>query len=194
MTTRMSTASTLPSAEPAIPSNEDRRPQRLPRPSRPSRGRPRCRQIRRRGTPFLPRRFLRPLLLDTLAKGFPGPIDAVFGNNDGDAFLLCRVASQHPHVTLHGHFAEIEADHQRFALHHYPDVAHYIAASERFDAVFSGHDHKRYSHHLGRTVWANPGEIMGRFGTISFGIYNTADRSFTHHTVPPPADQQNGQV
>lgn len=138
--------------------------------------------------------FCAPFSLDTLAKGFPGPIDAVFGNNDGDAFLLCRVASQHPHVTLHGHFAEIEADHQRFALHHYPDVAHYIAASERFDAVFSGHDHKRYSHHLGRTVWANPGEIMGRFGTISFGIYNTADRSFTHHTVPPPADQQNGQV
>jgi putative phosphoesterase len=127
--------------------------------------------------------FCAPFTLDELAKGFRGPIDAVFGNNDGDAFLLCRIASRHPHVTLHGHFAELEIASRRVALHHYPDVAHYIAASERFDAVFSGHDHQRYVHSLGRTLWANPGEIMGRFGTVSFGIYDTDEHSFSHHEV-----------
>jgi predicted phosphodiesterase len=26
----------------------------------------------------------------------------------------------------------------------------------------------------GRTLWVNPGEVMGRFGEPSFGLYDTA--------------------
>ena len=129
--------------------------------------------------------FCAPFTLAALASGFHGPIDVVFGNNDGDAFLLCSVAAKHPNIKLHGHFAELDVANRRIALHHYPDVAHYIAASEHFDAVFSGHDHQRYAHQLGRTIWANPGEIMGRFGIVSFGIYDSSDNSFRHIELPP---------
>ena len=127
--------------------------------------------------------FCAPFSLNALASGFAGPIDAVFGNNDGDQFLLCRVAAKHPHVTLHGHFAELEIDGRRAALHHYPDVARHLAAADAFDAVFSGHDHRLALQQCGRTLWANPGEIMGRFGTVSFGIWETTDNSFRHVAV-----------
>ena len=128
--------------------------------------------------------FCAPFTLAELAKGFSGPIDCVLGNNDGDPLLLSRIAAAHPHVTLHGQYAEIEAGGRKFALNHYPEIARRVAESGAFDAVFSGHDHQRYAHQLGRTVWANPGEIMGRFGTVSFGIYDTEAGTFSHILLP----------
>lgn len=127
--------------------------------------------------------FCAPFTLAALATGFPGPVDCVFGNNDGDKFLLCRVASQHAGVTLHGELAELEIAGRRIALNHYPEIAVRLAESGAYDAVFSGHDHRRYMHQKGKTLWANPGEIMGRFKTVSFGIYDTADNSFRHVIV-----------
>jgi putative phosphoesterase len=128
--------------------------------------------------------FCAPFSLDELASGFSSPIDAVFGNNDGDAFLLSRVAAKHPHVTLHAPIAELEIDSRKILLNHYPEIARPLASSRAADAVFSGHDHKRYVHRFDRTLWANPGEIMGRFGVVSFGIYDTAAHEFEHVIIP----------
>jgi uncharacterized protein len=122
--------------------------------------------------------FCTPFSLAALANGFPGPIHAVFGNNDGDVFLLCKVASQHPHVTLHGQFAELELGGRKIAINHFPEISRRLAESQAYDAVFSGHDHQRYQHQLHRTLWANPGEIMGRFGIVSFGVYDTGSGEF----------------
>ena len=55
-----------------------------------------------------------------------------------------------------------------------------LAESGAFAAVFSGHDHQRYIHRVGETVWANPGELMGRDGAPSFGIYDTEAGEFRH--------------
>ncbi len=127
--------------------------------------------------------FCAPFTLAALAEGFAGPVDAVFGNNDGDIFLLCRVAAKFPHVTLHAPLAEIEAGGRKIALHHFPEIGVRLAESQAYDAVFTGHDHRKYLHWKGRTLWANPGEIMGRFGETSFGIYDTESGSFTHVSV-----------
>lgn len=124
--------------------------------------------------------FCAPFTLAQIAEGFSGPIHAIFGNNDGDPFLLCRIAAGFPHVTLHGQFAELELDNLKIAMNHYPDIARPLAASGQYHAVFSGHDHKRYQETIGRTVWANPGEIMGRFGSPSFGIFLTETQVFRH--------------
>ena len=86
-------------------------------------------------------------------------------------------------MTLHGQFAELEAGGRKIALNHYPDIARRVAESNAYDAVFSGHDHRRYIHQTGRTVWANPGEVMGRYGVVSFGVYDTDDNSFRHVVV-----------
>jgi hypothetical protein len=124
--------------------------------------------------------FCAPFTLGQLAEGFSGPIHVVFGNNDGDLFLISRVAGKHTHVTLHGQLAELELDGCKIGLNHYPDISRRLAESGAYDAVFSGHDHQRYVHQIGRTLWANPGEIMGRFGNPSFGVYDTGSREFSH--------------
>jgi uncharacterized protein len=124
--------------------------------------------------------FCAPFTLAQIAEGFAGPIHAVFGNNDGDPFLLAQVARPHAHVTLHGQMAEIELGGKRLILNHYPNIARRLAESQSADAVFSGHDHKRMVQTTGRTLWANPGEVMGRFGKPSWGLYDTATGAFEH--------------
>lgn len=128
-----------------------------------------------------------PFIVAQLAKAIECPIHIVFGNNDGDTFLISKVASDFTHVMLHGQFAEFEFGGRRIAINHYPDISERIAQSGVYDAVFSGHDHKRYTHTFGKTLWANPGEIMGRFGKPSFGVYETEAHTFTHVDVPPLA-------
>jgi len=128
--------------------------------------------------------FCAPFTLAQIAEGFPvGPIHAVLGNNDGDPLMLERIASGHEHVTLHGPFAEVEFGGRHIALNHYPDIARRVAQSGAHDAVFSGHDHRKYAERFGDTLWANPGEIMGRFGEPSFGIYDTETGGFEHVSV-----------
>jgi putative phosphoesterase len=124
--------------------------------------------------------FCAPFTLAQLAEGFSGPIHVVFGNNDGDTFLISKVASKHAHVTLHGQLAEIEVGGKKVGLNHYPDIARRLAESGAYDAVFSGHDHQRYVHQIGRTLWANPGEVMGRFGQPGFGLWDTGTMEFSH--------------
>jgi putative phosphoesterase len=124
--------------------------------------------------------FCAPFTLDALAKGFEGSIDAVFGNNDGDQFLLSKIAANHNHVTLHAPLAELTVDGRKAALQHYPEIGKRLAESGAYDAVFSGHDHLKYIHRIDETLWANPGEIMGRLGAPSFGVWDTSDNSFSH--------------
>jgi putative phosphoesterase len=127
--------------------------------------------------------FCAPFSLAALAEGFAGPIDCIFGNNDGDQFLLCQVAAKHPHVTFHAPLAELEIGARKVALQHYPEIAKRLAESGAYDAVFSGHDHLQYIHLIGDTLWANPGEIMGRLGPPSFGLWDSDTNSFEHRAI-----------
>ncbi len=124
--------------------------------------------------------FCAPFSLVKLAEGFSGPIDVIFGNNDGDQFLLCQMAAKFEHVTLHGQLAELEVAGHQVALNHYPEIAKRLAESGAYRAVFSGHDHLKYVHEIGDTLWANPGEIMGRFGEPSIGIWDVNGGAFEH--------------
>ncbi len=127
--------------------------------------------------------FCAPFTLAQMAQTFRGELHCVFGNNDGDPFLLSQIAAKHDHVTLHGQFADLSFDQRHLALNHYPAIAEPIARSGVYDAVFSGHDHTQYVRNFGPSLWANPGEIMGRFGEPSFGIYETQQNSFAHVAI-----------
>ena len=78
-----------------------------------------------------------PFVLNDLAERFAGPIDGVFGNNDGDRFLLCRVAARHPQMTWHDPLAELEVGGRKILLTHYPEIGRRLAKSGEADAVFS---------------------------------------------------------
>ncbi|MCA9740035.1 MAG: metallophosphoesterase [Deferribacteres bacterium] len=121
--------------------------------------------------------FCAPFTLKQLAEFPAKALHVVFGNNDGDRFLLTKIARDYPHVVLHGEFAKIEAGDLKIAVNHYPEIAAEIAKSDAFDVVFYGHNHEHRIEKIGSTDLINPGEIMGRFGRSTFVIYDTETRS-----------------
>ncbi|HSR31388.1 MAG TPA: metallophosphoesterase [Anaerolineae bacterium] len=117
--------------------------------------------------------FCAPFTLAQIAEGFTGPVHVVFGNNDGDQFLLARVAAKFPHVTLHGDFAELQLDGRQVAVTHYPQIGQALARGGIYDLVCHGHSHERVIEQVGKTVRVNPGEVMGRLGPSTYALYDT---------------------
>jgi putative phosphoesterase len=122
--------------------------------------------------------YCAPFTLKMLAAGFAGAVHSVLGNNDGDVFLMLKIAQQTGNVTFHQPMASLELDGRRVAVVHYPEFGQALALSGQYDAVFSGHNHTAEAQTVGETLWGNPGEVMGRFGQPSFGIYDTESNKF----------------
>lgn len=120
--------------------------------------------------------FCAPFTLVQIAEGFTGPVHVVWGNNDGDRWLLTRQASRFAHVELHGDLADLELGGLRVAVHHFPQVARGLARAGEHDLVCYGHDHQAHTEVVGRTCLLNPGELMGRFGRSTFSFFDTGDR------------------
>lgn len=117
-----------------------------------------------------------PFMVDELAEGFRGPIHVVFGNNDGDLYRIARAAREHDHVHLGGEFLEVQprgAGGRRMAVHHFPEVGRAVAESGRYDLVCFGHSHEYEQGRIGETRYVNPGEVMGRYGSVSYALYDT---------------------
>lgn len=127
--------------------------------------------------------FCAPFTLTQIAQGFAGPVHCVLGNNDGDQRLLLQNALSAGNVTLHGQYAELQLGGRRVAVNHYPEIARRLAESGQFDLVCYGHNHIARVEQVGATVLANPGEVMGRFGSPTFGLYDTESGQFTLHSV-----------
>jgi predicted phosphodiesterase len=53
-----------------------------------------------------------------------------------------------------------------------------MALSGRYDAVFNGHTHERAHTEIGKTLWANPGDIMGWKNAPSAGIWDTSSNAW----------------
>jgi putative phosphoesterase len=114
-----------------------------------------------------------PFIVPQMAEEFPRPVHIVFGNNDGDRFRILQQALRFEHVTIHGETAELTLGGRRMAVHHFNDVGRLIAASGEYDVVCCGHNHVFAIERVGKTLLINPGEIMGRFGTSTYVMYDT---------------------
>lgn len=115
--------------------------------------------------------FCAPFTLVQMAEGFGGPIHVVWGNNDGDKWLLTQQASRFDHVHLYGERAELDLHGRRVVANHYPDIARSLARAGDADLVCYGHDHKAHDEELENgTVLLNPGELMGRFGSSTYVV------------------------
>jgi putative phosphoesterase len=125
--------------------------------------------------------YCAPFSLKALAEGFRGPVHSVFGNNDGDVYLMLQIAKQAGNVRFYQPVANLELGGKRIAVAHYPEVGEALALSGKFDAVFSGHNHTAHTKTVGSTLWGNPGEVMGRFGKPSYGVYDTEKNMFEIH-------------
>ena len=126
-----------------------------------------------------------PFIVVQLGEGFAGPIHIVFGNNDGDLFRITQQASRFDQMTLHGEFAELTYDGKRIALNHFPELARALAASDRYDLVCHGHDHRHAIATDGRTLLVNPGEVYGGLtGAATYVIYDTASGTAERRDLP----------
>lgn len=117
-----------------------------------------------------------PFMVDELADGFDGPAHVVFGNNDGDTYRIARAARDRDAVTLHGEFGTLPAEEAgglRVALHHFPEVGRGLADGGAFDLVCFGHSHEWEVGRQGSTLYVNPGEVMGRLGSVTAAMVDT---------------------
>lgn len=104
------------------------------------------------------------------------PVHVVWGNNDGDVRLICKLAGGFSGIQLHGSFADLELGGTRIAVNHYPEIARPIAASGSYDLVCYGHDHKAHEELVGNSLLLNPGELMGLYGRTTFAWFDTESR------------------
>lgn len=114
-----------------------------------------------------------PATLKELAKGFPGKIHLIFGNVDGDPYLMEKRAQENDNLIIYGLKAELELDNKKIAVVHYPDFAEGLASTGKYDVVFYGHDHQKNQTQVGKTLLVNPGTAGGMFQYPTFAIYNT---------------------
>ncbi len=124
-----------------------------------------------------------PFTLKALAEGFPGPVHTVWGNNDGDRWLMTEIAQKAGNVTLHGDFAEMEFNGYKVAAVHYPRLGYVIAHAHLHDLVCYGHDHQAHLEWVGTTALLNPGELMGRFGKCTYALVDTETRTVGHYEI-----------
>jgi len=102
------------------------------------------------------------------------PLYAVFGNNDGDRYLLAKTAAESGGlITLFSLVGECVVKGRRIAFTHEWAAAEGLAAAGRYDLVCFGHSHQYAQERIGHTIVLNPGEIMGKDGDPGFCIVDT---------------------
>ena len=112
------------------------------------------------------------------------PTHCVFGNNDGDPFLLSQVANgSNGLITLYGVFGKMEKAGKTIAFVHEGFFAEGLAATGKYDMVFFGHSHRQYQDQIGDCLLLNPGDIMGKDAAPGFCIVDTEGPEIRHITI-----------
>ncbi len=105
-------------------------------------------------------------------------LHGIFGNNDGNKFLLMKKFDE-INAVLHGDFYSFDADNLKFAVYHgtHPQITRSLEASGLYDVVISGHTHEPSLDTIGNTISINPGSINGFENDAMIAIFNTETRS-----------------
>ena len=102
------------------------------------------------------------------------PVHGVFGNNDGDKYLLTKHSlASLTNITLYDPVGLVDAEGFKIGFTHHGIVGEGLAAGGNFNLVCFGHSHKYFFKKIGRTILLNPGEIMGKDGLPSFCLVDT---------------------
>lgn len=113
----------------------------------------------------------------TLRNEWEHHIDLVLGNNEYEIYAFREAARLWPRTKLHDNEATITLDNRKLFFCHLPGPAMQAARTGKYDAVFFGHTHVPEISTKGYTLVANPGEVYGRQGKPSIGIYDTSDNT-----------------
>ncbi|MCG2588020.1 metallophosphoesterase [Rhodohalobacter sulfatireducens] len=104
-------------------------------------------------------------------------LHGVFGNNDGDKYLLMKKFDEIG-ATLHGDFFSFEIDKIKFAVYHgtYPDITEALEKCGKYDVVISGHTHVTKMDTIGDTLSINPGSVNGFDTDAMVATFDTETR------------------
>jgi uncharacterized protein len=105
------------------------------------------------------------------------PIEGIFGNNDGDKYLLISKFHEIGGI-IHGDFFSFEADKLRFAVYHgtYAEITRSLERSGMYDIVISGHTHQAGLDTINGVLSINPGSVNGFDRDAMVAIFNTETR------------------
>ncbi|MGD8632449.1 MAG: metallophosphoesterase [Anaerolineales bacterium] len=125
-----------------------------------------------------------PFVIKRLGEQLEGiPLHVVWGNNEGDTFMISKVALNFEDVFLHGELAELDLGGLRIAVNHYPRIARGLARSGLYDLVCYGHDHSAHTEKVDDCILLNPGEILGMNGSSTLAMFDTETREVEHIEV-----------
>lgn len=104
-------------------------------------------------------------------------LKGVFGNNDGDKFLLMKKFME-IEASMEGDFFLWEESGIRLALYHgtHEEITRSLFESGRYDVLVTGHTHERVQEENEHTLHINPGTAHGFDGTASIALLNTQTR------------------
>lgn len=109
------------------------------------------------------------------------PVYLIWGNNDGEVVDVMRASYKEGSNLKVGlttyDFLEVGA--KKIFITHYDNLAHPMAQSSLYDAVFYGHNHLAKLEKVNDCWVVNPGEICGqKTGVSSYALYD-----LTHDSV-----------
>lgn len=106
------------------------------------------------------------------------PLKAIFGNNDGDKYLLMNKCAEIG-ADLEGEFFELQADDRLLAVYHgtYAELTEALLNCRKYDAVISGHTHETIHNDIGNTLSINPGTANGFDGEATVAFLETSEMS-----------------
>ncbi|MGD0080105.1 MAG: YfcE family phosphodiesterase [Methanoregula sp.] len=87
--------------------------------------------------------YVAPFMIDIL-KDLSAHMTGVFGNNDGDRFLLEKKSAAYPHLKIAGTFARLDAGGMKITLLHGNDreLLETLAGCSSLDLPVYGHTHR----------------------------------------------------
>ena len=114
-------------------------------------------------------------------KGLKCKIVSVWGNNEGDKYRFMKRSQQHEwDIEFHDKCFESEIDGKKVVAYHGDNktLLEALVASQRYDAIFTGHTHKWVVEQKGKTLVVNPGTTSGQIDSQAgqartIAIYDT---------------------
>ncbi|HKK44081.1 MAG TPA: metallophosphoesterase family protein, partial [Balneolaceae bacterium] len=106
------------------------------------------------------------------------PLKGVFGNNDGDYYLLIKKCEAIG-AELLGTFGELSIDGCKIALYHGTDTPITAALEQcgNYDVVISGHTHQKKVEMVDNTLAINPGTAHGFGDEATIALLETSTKS-----------------
>ncbi|MBN1385401.1 YfcE family phosphodiesterase [Candidatus Woesearchaeota archaeon] len=112
-----------------------------------------------------------PILLKKFAE-LEFELHMVSGNTN-DEYTFMKICCANKHLNHHGIYADLELGGKKIAMVHYPELAEGLASTGKYNIIFYGHDHTSAVKKIGKTILANPGEILGFRNRPSIAVYDT---------------------